>query len=224
VRITEVSGGTLRVKRDDFGDITVALRGWEVPFPPGDALRPFTGDASSFDAVAGLYAQARPSYPRTVLGWVLADDPRVVVDVGAGTGLFTRLISAPGRTVIAVEPSRPMLDELSRTLPGVVALEAPAEAMPLPDASADAVVCAQAWHWVDPPAASAEAARVLRPGGSLTLLWNLRDERVPWVRALGEAMRADGDHYRGDVADPRMGPEFGDPERFVHEWAREVTA
>jgi len=54
VRITEVSGVVLRVKRDDFGDITVPLREWEVPFPPGDVLRPFTGDASSFDAIAGL--------------------------------------------------------------------------------------------------------------------------------------------------------------------------
>lgn len=61
VRITEVSGETVRVKRDDFGDITVPLREWEVAFPPGDELRPFTGDASSFDAVAGLYAHARPS-------------------------------------------------------------------------------------------------------------------------------------------------------------------
>lgn len=223
VRITEVSGDTLRVKRDDFGDITVPLREWEVPFPPGEALRPFTGDASSFDAVAGLYAQARPSYPRAVVEWVLADDPRVVVDVGAGTGLFTRLITAPGRTVFAVEPSRPMLDELSRALTGVVAVEASAEAMPLPDSSADAVFCAQAWHWVDSHAASTEVARVLRPGGSLTLLWNLRDERVPWVRALGAAMRADGDHFRGDTEDPAVGIEFGTAERFFHEWSRELT-
>lgn len=224
VRITEVSGERVRVKRDDFGDITVPLREWEVPFPPGDELRPFTGDASSFDAVAGLYANARPSYPRAAVEWVLADHPRDVVDVGAGTGVFARLMVAPGRTVLAVEPSRPMLEELSRALPDVVALEGSAESLPLPDASVDAVVFAQAWHWVDAARASEEAARVLRPGGSLTLLWNLRDERVPWVRALGGAMRADGDHFRGEMEDPRMGPGFGDPERFVHEWVREVTA
>lgn len=157
------------------------------------------------------------------MGWVLSDDPRDVADVGAGTGLFTSLMVAPGRTVFAVEPSRPVLEELSRALPDVVALEGSAEGLPLPDASLDAVVFAQAWHWVDAARASEETARVLRSGGSLTLLWNLRDERVPWVRALGGAMRADGDHFRGEVEDPRMGTGFGDPERFVHEWVREVT-
>ncbi|HRN29742.1 MAG TPA: methyltransferase domain-containing protein, partial [Terrimesophilobacter sp.] len=91
------------------------------------------------------------------------------------------------------------------------------------DDSVDLIVFAQAWHWVDSAAASTEAERALRPGGELVLLWNLRDERVPWVRALGEAMRADGDHFRGDPDLPSVGAEFGEPESFTNEWVREVT-
>ena len=83
---------------------------------------------------------------------------------------------------------------------------------------------AQAWHWVDVPAASSEVARVLRSGGTLALVWNLRDERVDWVRELGEAMRADGDHFRGEVEDPDVGAPFGEPDRLFVEWTRRVHA
>lgn len=179
-------------------------------------------DAASFDAVAGIYSRSRPSYPIDSVEW-LVGDASSIVDVGAGTGLFTRLLVAPGRTVVAVEPSAPMLAELRRMLPGVVAFEGTAERIPLPDAGADLVVLAQAWHWVDPGAAAPEVARVLRPHGRLGLVWNLRDERVAWVRALGDAMRADGDHFRGDLSDPRVGAPFGEPERQIVEWTRSVT-
>ncbi len=179
---------------------------------------------ASFDAVAGLYGSARPTYPRESVEWLVAGDAKTVVDVGAGTGLFTRLLVAPGRTVVAIEPSVPMLEELRSTLAGVEAIHASAERMPLPTASADAIVFAQAWHWVDVPAASAEVARVLRPRGALGLVWNLRDERIDWVRELGAAMRADGDHYRGeDDEDPRVDPPFGDPEHHHVEWVRACT-
>ena len=70
-------------------------------------------------------------------------------------------------------------------LTDVEALEGTAESIPLGDDSVDAVVVAQAFHWFDPDPALAEIARVLRPGGSLGLIWNERDERVPWVDALG---------------------------------------
>ncbi|WP_137846493.1 class I SAM-dependent methyltransferase [Microbacterium sp. 2FI] len=180
-------------------------------------------DAADFDAVAELYATARPSYPRAAVDWLVGQHAGTVVDVGAGTGLFTRLLDGRARTVIAVEPSRAMLATLRASLEGIEAVEGTGERMPLPDASADLVTFAQAWHWVDVPAATAEVARVLRPGGRLGLVWNLRDERVPWVRALGAAMRADGDHFRGETDDPAVDGPFGEPERRFDEWVRPCT-
>jgi len=180
-------------------------------------------DAADFDAVAALYASARPSYPQESVDWVLGDSARTIIDVGAGTGLFTRLLLAPGRTVIAVEPAPLMLAELRAALPRIAAVQGAGERIPLADASADVVSFAQAWHWVDSEAASVEAARVLRPGGHLGLIWNLRDERVGWVRDLGGAMRADGDHYRGAPQDPTVFAPFGEPERSYVPWIRLCT-
>lgn len=178
----------------------------------------------SFDDVAAIYDSARPSYPREAVEFLVPRDARRVVDVGAGTGKFTALLTAPGREVVAIEPSAEMLDALRAAVPGARAERGSGERMPLPDAYADAVTFAQAWHWVDVPAATAEAARVLRPGGVLGLTWNLRDERVGWVRELGAAMRADGDHFRGeDDEDPRVGDPFGAPERHHVEWVRRCT-
>jgi SAM-dependent methyltransferase len=182
-----------------------------------------TGSAASFDGVAGRYDAARPSYPREAVDWLVPQDARTVVDVGAGTGKFTRLLQRPGRTVIAVEPSAGMRAELAALLPGAPAHEGSGESIPLRDASADAVTFAQAWHWVDPHSASVEAARVLRPGGTLGLLWNLRDERVAWMRELGTAMRADGDHFRDDPQDPAVGDPFGAPERQFIEWVQPAS-
>lgn len=180
-------------------------------------------DAADFDDVARLYAVARPSYPARVVEWIVDAPDLEIVDVGAGTGLFTALLAELSRAVTAVEPSSRMLDELRAALPDLVALEGSGERMPLADASADLVTFAQSWHWVDVPAASAEAGRVLRAGGRLALVWNLRDERVDWVRALGDAMRADGDHFRGDIEDPGVGAPFGDPDRLFVEWTRVCT-
>jgi SAM-dependent methyltransferase len=180
-------------------------------------------DAADFDDVAGLYATARPSYPAAAVEWLLDGSGNDIVDVGAGTGLFTRLLVGEARIVTAVEPSERMLGELRTALPEVNAQQGSGERMPLPDRSADVVTFAQAWHWVDVPAASAEVARVLRQGGRLGLVWNLRDERVAWVRALGEAMRADGDHYRGETEDPEVRAPFGEPERQFVEWVRVCT-
>lgn len=179
--------------------------------------------ASDFDPVAALYASARPSYPREVVDWLVPTSATTVADVGAGTGLFTRLIERSGRTIVAIDPSAAMLDELRDAVPQAVVMQGTGERMPLAAASVDAVVFAQAWHWVDTPKATAEVVRVLRPGGSFGLVWNLRDERVPWVRSLGEAMRADGDHFRGDTVDAEVGAPFGEPERLYVEWVRECT-
>lgn len=105
---------------------------------------------------------------------------RRVLDLGAGTGKLTRLLVATGADVVAVEPDPGM----RASLPG--ALDGSAEAIPLPDRSVDAVTVAQAFHWFDAPAALGEIDRVLRPGGGLALVWNERDDSVPWVAELGD--------------------------------------
>jgi len=144
--------------------------------------------AASFARVADAYEQARPGYPADAVLWLAGETPCDVVDLGAGTGKLTRSLAALGHHVVAVEPLGEMLDRLRATVPGVTAVTGSAESMPLPDGAADVVACAQAFHWFDQEAALAEIARVLRPGGRIALVWNVRDERVPWVSELSDAM------------------------------------
>lgn len=162
--------------------------------------------AQGFSSQADTYARGRPDYPREIADWLrdtvgLAAG-RTVVDLGAGTGKFTRLLQPTGATIIAVEPVAQMRDQLSGALPGVQAVAGTAESMPLPDASVDAVVCAQAFHWFANTAAMREIRRVLRPGGRLGLVWNVRDESVDWVARLTDIMKPfEGDaprFHRGD--------------------------
>ena len=161
-----------------------------------------------FARQAGAYARGRPDYPAALDGWLrgtlglgLGPGARAV-DLGAGTGKFTPLLTATGATVIAIEPVAAMRAELCQALPSVQALEGRAEAMPLADASADVVVCAQAFHWFASAGALAEIRRVLRPGGRLGLVWNVRDESVDWVAALTRIITPlEGDtprFYKGD--------------------------
>lgn len=177
--------------------------------------------AASFGQEAELYAAARPSYPDAVVA-ALLPAPCRVLDLAAGTGKMTALLVAHGHDVVAVDHSPGMLDRLTAALPGVEAHVAPAEALPLPDASVDAVVVAQAWHWFDEPAAGAEIARVLRPGGVLGVVWNLWDESVDWVARFAAIVRH-GDVLGGTKHAPRPGPAFGPPELTTTRWDDAVT-
>lgn len=149
-----------------------------------------TTDALSFGQAVGDYERGRPSYPVEAVDWMLQRAGAVVdaVDVGAGTGKFTASLVARGLSVTAVEPDPQMRSRLATNHPSVRSLAGTAEELPLEHASADLITFAQSWHWVDVPAASAEAARVLRPGGALALVWNIRDPEVEWVERLGEVM------------------------------------
>ena len=142
------------------------------------------GPYTAFADVAGAYERGRPGYPEEAVRWLVGDEPRDVVDLGAGTGKLTRALVALGHRVTAVEPLDEMRAELDAAMPEASALAGRAEAMPLPDASADVVASAQAFHWFDHDAALPEVARVLRPGGSLALVWNSRDDRDPWMAQL----------------------------------------
>jgi SAM-dependent methyltransferase len=177
--------------------------------------------AGSFGAAAALYERARPTYPSDALDWLLPDGSPEILDLGAGTGKLTRLIAERGLHVEAVDPSEQMLAELEQVLPEVPTHIGSAELIPVPDASFDAVVVAQAWHWVDVPRAAAEVARVLRPGGQLGLIWNDRDDRVDWVRELTR-LTASGARSMA-VDNPVIGRPFGQIEYFVTEWSYPMT-
>jgi ubiquinone/menaquinone biosynthesis C-methylase UbiE len=190
--------------------------------------------AVGFQRAARLYEQVRPDYPEAV-GALLARELGVgpgtrVLDLAAGTGKFSRLLLARGATVVAVEPVAAMRAQLAEALPDVELLEGRAEAVPLPDASVDVVTVAQAFHWFEAGPALAEIARVLRPGGGLALVWNVRDESTDWVQDFTELVVEVGggrpygsytaedvrDAMEGPLAEVRDSPLFGDlaAERF----------
>ena len=116
-----------------------------------------------------------------------------------------------------------MLARLSERLPGIRTLVGTGEHLPLPDASMDAVVFGQAWHWVDPPRASAEVARVLRPGGTLGLIWNIRDEAEPWVRELTDVMHTSDAEELIAAGGPVVGEPFGPLEHATFRWTGSFT-
>lgn len=144
--------------------------------------------ARGFQAAAAAYELARPGYPDEALE-ALATELGVevgtrVCDLAAGTGKLTRRLVELGASVVAVEPVDAMREQLQTAVPAAEAIEGTAEAIPLPDASVDVVTVAQAFHWFGAPAALAEIARVLTPGGGLALLWNERDEATAWVAEM----------------------------------------
>jgi len=181
--------------------------------------------AASFGAAADAYERGRPPYPPEVIDWLLPAGAVQVLDLGAGTGKLTRQLAGRGLDVTAVEPSEGMREQLGRAVPGVRALAGSGERIPLPDGSVDAVLVAQAWHWVDPAQAVPEVARVLRPGGRLGLVWNVRDERADWVAGLGALLRrSDGAHVSSTAsAAPQAGRPFGPFERRDVEWVHHLS-
>ncbi len=137
------------------------------------------------------YATARPSYPDDAIAYLskaLDTTHATVIDVGAGTGIFTRQIAPRCGQIVAVEPSEGMRASFKRETPGIEIRDGRDTSLPFDDASVDVITVAQAFHWFDPVAALTEFARVLRPGGRLGLIWNERDETVPWVAAMSRAM------------------------------------
>jgi SAM-dependent methyltransferase len=179
---------------------------------------------TSFGDAAALYERVRPGYPQGAVDWLLPAGARRVIDLAAGTGKLTRLLVERGLDVVAVEPSAGMRAEFTRALPGVPVLDGAAEALPLDDGSVDAVLVAQAWHWVDAERASREIARVLVPGGMLGLVWNLRDPSTAWVTELERIIAEPGvGHGRDDLPAPEVGPPFGPLESTLVPWSTRLT-
>jgi SAM-dependent methyltransferase len=180
--------------------------------------------ASSFQDGGEHYERVRPGYPASSVQWLLAGGGRrirTVLDVGAGTGKYTDLLLSAGLDVVALDPSRDMLSQLALQFPQVRTLAGAAEDIALPDASMDAVVAAQAWHWCDPLRASAEILRVLRPGGTLGLIWNQLDVSVPWVHRLSRIMHAGDVHKPG--FHPEVGPGFSSLAPQLTRWLQPLT-
>lgn len=170
---------------------------------------------AGFDKHAQQYERARPDYAAAAVRW-LADRlrlgaNRLVLDVGAGTGKFTRQLLSTGAEVIGVEPTAGMRKEFSRVLPNVPVLEGTAESLPFTDGCVDAITAAQAFHWFNTSAAIVEFARVLRPGGGVALVANQRNP--------AEAVHA----FMRNVIEPHRGsaPTF---ERDRQLWEAEFAA
>ena len=196
---------------------------------------PIHAAAEAFDSVADLYERARPGFPDAALDHLverLGIAPgTTVVDLGAGTGKLARRLVPTGARVVAVEPLESMRAKAAELVPGLEILAGTAEAIPLPDGFAEAVVAAQAFHWFRGEEALAEIHRVLHPGGALALVWNRRDMEDPLQRAFERAI----ERHRGNAPAHRsyrwrdvfertalFGPLELSTFPFVHEMDRET--
>jgi ubiquinone/menaquinone biosynthesis C-methylase UbiE len=142
----------------------------------------------SFEDVAELYERTRPTYPPEAIDWLAEqlhiDAASTVLDLGAGTGKLTRAFIGRSRHVIAVEPGPEMLAQLRRVLPDAEAVLGAAEDIPLEDDSVNAVVCGQSFHWFRFDEALSEIGRVLRSGGGLGVIWNMRHPDDPLQKEM----------------------------------------
>jgi SAM-dependent methyltransferase len=190
--------------------------------------------ARSFGAIAEQYDRYRPGPPAEAVDWILGGGGTGVgtaVDIGAGTGALTRLLVERAARVVAVEPDARMAAVLHERVPGAEVREGRAEAIPLADASADAVVGASMWHWVDESRAATEVARVLQPGGVFGLLWSGADRSHEWVGGLlaqanprrdPREARNDPRRRRHEVHLPESAP-FTPPETHLFQWTMAIT-
>ena len=155
--------------------------------------------AQAFGGAGDAYERGRPGYPPDAVAWMAMslgiDADARVVDLAAGTGKFTRALSPFARRLVAFEPLEGMWRHLHEASPALPAAAATAERIPLRNQSVDAITVAQAFHWFRAEEALAEIRRVLRPGGRLGLVWNRRDQSVPWVAELGRLL----DRYERDT-------------------------
>jgi SAM-dependent methyltransferase len=188
----------------------------------------------SFGAVADDYNRLRPGPSGEALDWLIPEGATDVLEIGAGTGLLTRLLAQRVAHVTAVEPDGRMRAVLAEGDAGVEVLAGQAEELPAATSSYDLVIAASAWHWVDEQRAVPEVARVLRTGGRLSLVWSGPDRSVDWMRSLwaggiifNPEEQADVDarrRHRHRVNVDCGGPSpFHEPETALFRWSRPMT-
>lgn len=190
-----------------------------------------------FSGLASLYAKCRPDYPPEAVDFIVTRcglGPRaLLVDVGSGTGISSRLFAQRGVSVLGIEPNAEMraraeAEPLPADCPAPRYQDGRAEATDLPGGCADAVLAAQAFHWFKPDAALGEFARILKPGGWVVLVWNERDETDPFTAAYGAAVRATRDAAAVEGPRGRAGevllrdPRFEEGERVTYGHAQVV--
>jgi SAM-dependent methyltransferase len=175
--------------------------------------------SGSFGVVASRYERFRPGPPPAAIAWMLPDAGRTVVDLGAGTGALTKDLVGRVDRVIAIEPDDRMREILAGNLPEVTALRGTGEAMPLETSSVDAVLASSSWHWMDPDRTLQESARVLRPGGTLGVVWAGPDPDGPFVvqaQAMLTEMSSDqSESTASPERDSDLGSEVMDTENRV---------
>jgi SAM-dependent methyltransferase len=160
----------------------------------------------SFGTIAAEYDRLRSGPPEAAVDWLLPAAPKVVVDLGAGTGLLARALARRVPRVIAVEPDERMAAVLRARDPAIEVAQGRGEAIPLPDASADGLFISSAWHWMDPERTVPEIARVLRDNGRFGVIWTSRDREADWIRELNRLREPDGaagTEEPGDRGSPR---------------------
>ncbi len=202
--------------------------------------------SGSFGAVASTYERFRPGPPLEAIAWMLPPSARTVVDLGAGTGAMSKQLLGLVDRVIAIEPDNRMRAVLTENLHDVTALRGVGESMPIDDASVDAVLASSSWHWMKEDLALQEAARVLVPGGTLSVVWSGPDPDGPFLvqaQALlaqmsDAAPSSTGSDVDKDLGDTVLGTEeridpvlrippdslFAQPEHQILIWDVALTA
>ena len=188
----------------------------------------------SFGAVADEYNRLRSGPSAEALDWLLPKDASDVIEIGAGTGILTRLLAERVGHLAAVEPDERMRAVLAAADPRIAVLAGQAEAIPADSSSVDVVIAQSAWHWVDESRAIPEVARVLRPGGRLSLVWTGPDRSVDWMRSLWaggiifspeEKTDVDGRRKRRHLVSVEAGgpSPFLQPETMLFHWTRPMS-
>lgn len=188
----------------------------------------------SFGTVADDYNRLRPGPSPEALDWLLPEGATDVLEIGAGTGILTRLLAKRVAHVTAVEPDERMRAVLAAGDPGIEILAGRAEEIPTDSSSFDVVIAASSWHWVDEERGVPEVARVLRPHGRLSLVWSGPDRSVDWMRSLWaggivfspeEQADVDERRRRRHVVNVDVGgvSPFLEPETKLFRWTKPMT-